>query len=135
MVLAADKGSYALYAGSAQDVPGFPDDYQDYDSATSPNQWTILNSPNHGGLGSGEGQNCLYADGHAEFMKTPIVGVDDDNIYTLMCGPEEEDRLVGGSPYSASSCGSAAQDMCAYPGQGAFQSGQYDALTDTLIYP
>jgi prepilin-type N-terminal cleavage/methylation domain-containing protein/prepilin-type processing-associated H-X9-DG protein len=135
MVLAADKGPFSAYLSGGQGLPGWPDDYQDYDSATAPNQWMILNSPNHGGVGSGEGQNCLYADGHAEFMKTPIVGVDEDNIYTLMCGPEEEDRLIGGSPRTAADCGSGATNLCAYPGQGAFQSGMYNALTDTLIYP
>ena len=135
MVLAADKGPFSSYLSGGQGLPGWPDDYQDYDSATSPNQWMILNSPNHGGVGSGEGQNCLYADGHVVFLKTPIVGVDDDNIYTLMCGSEEQDRLIGGSPRTAADCGSGATNLCAFPGQGAFQSGTYNALTDTLIYP
>jgi prepilin-type processing-associated H-X9-DG protein len=36
------------------------------------------NSPNHDGIG----QNVLFADGHADFMQTPLCGVNGDNIYT-----------------------------------------------------
>jgi prepilin-type processing-associated H-X9-DG protein len=36
------------------------------------------NTKNH----DGDGQNVLYADGHAEFQQTPLCGTDNDNIYT-----------------------------------------------------
>ena len=40
------------------------------------------NSPNH----EREGQNVLYADGHATYELTPFVGVGHDNIYTAKAG-------------------------------------------------
>lgn len=52
-------------------------------------EWKRLNSRNH----EGEGQSVLYADGHADFARTPLVGIGGDNIYTLG-GPNEAD----GSP-------------------------------------
>ncbi len=42
-------------------------------------RWRNYNSRNH----TGEGQNALYQDGHVEFVRRPIVGVNFDNIYTL----------------------------------------------------
>ncbi|NIQ99071.1 MAG: hypothetical protein GTN78_02550, partial [Gemmatimonadales bacterium] len=51
---------------------------------SSPNEWKQLNSGNHGGTGAGEGQNVLFQDGHADFQRKPVVGIDADNIYTLM---------------------------------------------------
>ena len=30
-----------------------------------------------------EGQNVMFVDGHAEFTKRPIVGVNNDNIFTI----------------------------------------------------
>ena len=53
------------------------------DKAT-PDRWKRFNSPNHGGLGQGRGQNMLYPDAHAEFKLTPLGGVDSDNVYTQM---------------------------------------------------
>jgi len=44
--------------------------------------WRPYNSRNHGQ----EGQNILFVDGHACFEKKPIVGIDQDNIYTMQ-GP------------------------------------------------
>jgi prepilin-type N-terminal cleavage/methylation domain-containing protein len=41
-------------------------------------KWRPYNSRNH----ASEGENVLYQDGHAEFLKKPIVGVNYDNIYT-----------------------------------------------------
>jgi prepilin-type N-terminal cleavage/methylation domain-containing protein len=41
-------------------------------------KWGLYNSPNH----AREGENVLFADGHVEFDKRPIVGVNYDNIYT-----------------------------------------------------
>ena len=51
-------------------------------ASSDPKLWRPFNSPNHGGLLAGKGQNVLFADCHAEFLTTPIVGVGQDNIYT-----------------------------------------------------
>jgi prepilin-type processing-associated H-X9-DG protein len=56
--------------------------------------WRPFNSRNHGG----EGQNVLFVDGHVEFRKQPIVGVNYDNIYTQQGGYQLEDALLGWSP-------------------------------------
>jgi prepilin-type N-terminal cleavage/methylation domain-containing protein len=45
----------------------------------STEKWRSYNSQNH----NGEGQNVLYSDGHAEWQRKPIVGVNNDNIYTV----------------------------------------------------
>jgi len=42
-------------------------------------KWRLYNSRNH----SSEGENVLFVDGHADFVKKPIVGVNYDNIYTF----------------------------------------------------
>ena len=42
-----------------------------------------LNSPNHGGRNDGQGQSIARGDGSVQFMKTPLAGVDADNIYSL----------------------------------------------------
>jgi prepilin-type processing-associated H-X9-DG protein len=42
-------------------------------------QWRPYNSRNH----AGQGQNVLFLDAHVEFVKTPLVGIHNDNIYTL----------------------------------------------------
>ncbi len=47
--------------------------------AVSNDRWRPYNSQNH----NGEGQNVLYVDGHADFARTPIIGVNNDNIYTM----------------------------------------------------
>lgn len=56
--------------------------------------WRPFNSRNHGG----EGQNVLFVDGHVEFRKQPIVGVNYDDIYTQQAGYQLEDALFGRSP-------------------------------------
>ncbi len=45
------------------------------------------NSPNH----NRDGQNALFADGHVEFVETPFVGVNHDNIYTKAASAERGD--------------------------------------------
>ena len=42
-----------------------------------------LNSPNHGGRTQGQGQSIARGDGSVVFKKTPLAGVDADNIYSL----------------------------------------------------
>ncbi len=81
MALAADKGPYggvslgnnAVVAPAANGLDPMK---------ASADDWMPYNSPNHGGLSTGEGQVVLYADSHAEFLPKPIVGVAMDNIYT-----------------------------------------------------
>lgn len=42
-------------------------------------RWRPYNSRNH----NGEGQNVLFVDDHVEFTRKPIVGVNNDNIFTI----------------------------------------------------
>lgn len=98
----------------------------------SPKAWRRYNSPNHGGRGTGEGQNMLFGDGHASFERSPIAGIDKDNIYTYI-GTEWNDidhkNLIHGEI-------PAKEVPSPYPGQFAYGQNQNDyAATDTLIYP
>jgi prepilin-type N-terminal cleavage/methylation domain-containing protein/prepilin-type processing-associated H-X9-DG protein len=55
-------------------------------SGSDPSNWPVnaavlknlVNSKNH----VGDGQNCLYGDGHVSFEKSAYVGIGSDNIYT-----------------------------------------------------
>lgn len=74
MPLLADKGPFGASLEANKPNPGVPtakmaDQYDD---------WKPWNSPNH----CGEGQNVLSGDGHAEWCQTPMVGIEQDNIYT-----------------------------------------------------
>ena len=101
-------------------------------SDDAPKTWRKYNSPNHGGRSNGEGQNVLFADGHAKFERRPIVGIDKDNIYTYI-GPnwndiEHKNLIHGEVP--------AKIDPAPYPGNFAFGVEQTDfASTDTMIFP
>lgn len=120
MAVAADSSPYTTNA-----TPTAPNVY---DPNTSPRLWQPYNSGNHGGAGAGEGQNVLYQDSHATFERKPIVGIDNDNIYThLFNSWPNVGRFIGHSP----SIGSPANP---FPGEGAFGSGKH-ASTDSLIYP
>jgi prepilin-type N-terminal cleavage/methylation domain-containing protein len=92
MAILADKGPF-FQAGTTPAGGGDPPDalvgeegaaidiYAGDASATlkaDNEKWRPYNSRNH----ANEGENVLYQDGHAEFMKKPIVGVNYDNIYT-----------------------------------------------------
>ncbi len=57
-------------------------------------KWKQWNSRNHGG----EGQVVLFQDGHAKFEKTPIVGVNYDNIYTYATDYTLMDSMRGSRP-------------------------------------
>ncbi len=129
-VLAADKGPfYTLTSNPNWDIG--QDGPLDLDD--SPKRWRGFNSANHGGTGTGEGQQCLFADGHVTFERIPCVGIDNDNIYTLIDGQATWDqdgynRIHGLPP------GEAADPP--YPGQDVFGSGPgYHSSTDSLIYP
>jgi prepilin-type N-terminal cleavage/methylation domain-containing protein/prepilin-type processing-associated H-X9-DG protein len=127
-VFAADKGPF--YSSGSD--PNWSHTGTDVDLASSPKEWRPFNSPNHGGLSNGEGQNCLFADGHVTFERKPIAGIDNDNIYTLMENSWQSDfgRIHGSTPHEAATPGDP------YPGQDAFGTGagRYSS-TDSLIYP
>lgn len=108
MVIAADKGPY--FAAGGEGVPGTrtvrdrrsdvtaPADWAELDAAQIlgklPGEWRRYNSRNH----QSEGQNVLFVDGHNEFLKRPIVGVNKDNIYTLQTGYDPAGTLIGSVP-------------------------------------
>ncbi len=128
-VLSADKGPFYLKGATPQwqNAAG-----QQIRADSSPNDWRPYNSANHGGASNGEGQNALYADGHASFLRTPLGGIDSDNIYTLMTETWDQagtNRIHGDTPHQFSSGNP-------YPGQDVFGSGagKYSS-TDSLIYP
>jgi prepilin-type N-terminal cleavage/methylation domain-containing protein len=90
MALMADKGPY-FEAGTPNTTNGNTPDRK-VPGATAPqfgpnggavlkvpaDEWRPYNSRNH----NTEGQNVLFADDHVDFEKKPIVGVNNDNIYT-----------------------------------------------------
>jgi len=129
MALMADRGPYAPANVMANNPENklVPDTY---DLQTPPRQWLNFNSSNHGGSGAGEGQNVLFADAHVSFELTPIVGVDHDNIYTLMNEAASlKGRLRGLDPITAT-------PKNPYPGQNCFRAGAGGhASTDSLIWP
>jgi prepilin-type processing-associated H-X9-DG protein len=118
MPLAADKGPYA-----GPDVAIPPPSMS---SNHWPKDWRPWNSPNHASGIEGFGQNVLYADGHVTFERTPIAGVDHDNIYTVMLDNQSESsRIIGESPWTRS----------AHPFAPVSVDGRRLASTDSLIFP
>jgi len=98
-----------------------------------PRRWRPFNSPNHGGRGNGEGQNVLFANGGVSFVRIPAVGIDNDNIYTVMYDEWNEtgfNRIHGDWVHI-----SPVQNP--YPGVEALGRGDPNAYssTDSLIYP
>lgn len=125
-VQAADKGPFYV----AQYSINWTYEGRDLRVESPPEAWRRFNSSNHGGYGNGEGQNTLFPDGSVCFQSKPIVGIDYDNIYTLMLDDwdSDEGRIYGEPPqYSPTP---------PYPGQDAFGygPGRYSS-TDSLIYP
>jgi len=125
MIVAADKGPVSSGAVDAAKLAEIGPTVTRY---SSPSEWTGFNSPNHGGRGQGEGQNCLFADAHATFERKPIAGIDDDNIYTAF--PVNADF----SKWKTLAAGTVDFLTQWYPGKDAFGTGQY-STTDALIYP
>jgi len=127
--VAADKGPW--YFATA--IPDWNDggNPPPVDLDDSPKEWRLFNSQNHGGQANGEGQNILFADGHANFNRIPAVGVDSDNVYTLMLNSWNAlpyNRIHGDAPQEA------PEDP--YPGQEAFGTGANKyASTDSLVFP
>jgi len=113
MVLAADKGPYV----DASVLPPM-----NLTVSSPRDAWRPFNSPNHGG----EGQNALFADGHVSFMRTPIVGVENDNIYTVaLDNVSLAARVIGESPWVRSAPPFTAVDA----------EGGHLASTDSVIFP
>ncbi len=125
-VVAADKGPWYLDEPADWTYNG-----QDVTLNDSPRAWRKFNSANHGGSDNGEGQNCLFADGHATFMRIPAVGIDNDNIYTVITDPwhiQGFNRIHGEAPTEF--------DIPPYPGMNSLGNGDNDySSTDSLIYP
>ncbi len=130
MVLSADKSPF--YVDTPVDFLTAGRGGQAITGNDSPRDWREFNSPNHGGTNNGEGQNCLYADGHAAFKRTPIIGIDNDNIYTVMT---DNWTVTGFNRIHGETVWLSVNEN-PYPGQEAFGSGanRY-ASTDSLIYP
>lgn len=130
-IFAADKSPFYTandpspnWQNSGQN--GTPLDFDD-----SPKRWRAAgaNSRNH----QGEGQNCLYADGHATFERKPCVGIDNDNIYTVMGqdfvppNQRQENIIWGNTVHEFQT------PTNPFPGLGTL--GGYHSSTDTLLYP
>lgn len=126
------QGLYTLLTSTNQ----YPPD--GLNERSTPDQWKRFNSPNHGGLGQGRGQNMLYPDGHAEFLTKPLGGVDLDNVYTQMSslqgqGTEFRRALQWGARPTLTG-------IPVYPGDGSLEGGPGDpeainSTTDTLVWP
>jgi hypothetical protein len=87
LAVAADRNPWeASPSGKARDFAS---------SGYNPNGGTEAvkagNSPSH----QGDGQNVLFLDLHVAFEKTPVCGINDDNIYTFQDG---SDVRIGSPP-------------------------------------
>jgi prepilin-type N-terminal cleavage/methylation domain-containing protein len=129
MAMAADKGPYSAASDGACNST-FLVPTADYTLQTTQRNWQRFNSPNHGGRGAGEGQAILFGDGHVDFLRRPVAGVDFDNIYTLM---DDFASLIGRIAGQSPENGTPENP---YPGQNTFgtQGNSYSS-TDSLIYP
>jgi prepilin-type N-terminal cleavage/methylation domain-containing protein/prepilin-type processing-associated H-X9-DG protein len=66
------------------------------------------NSKNH----DQDGQNVLYADGHAEFQQTPLCGTQNDNIYTANGGTSTQLSTNGSSQAGSDPIHAADSVLC-----------------------
>lgn len=83
--------------------------------------WAPFNSQNH----SGEGQNVMFVGGGVEFVRRPIAGINNDNIYTLI-------RTTSNDPFQQ-----AQNSMFGRMDTGAKKMGQLGPAvsTDSFIVP
>jgi len=111
MVFLADKGPFGAALEAGMPNPGIPTPGVDSDETT----WQAWNSPNH----KGKGQVVLYADAHAEFKATPIVGVAQDNIYTRWSdgtgGAADINVRIHGTPPTGREAPFGQTDSLIYP--------------------
>lgn len=101
MPINADKGPYYIGAGGndgtttdARNTAVNPTAFSNANQAlkdTPTEAWRPYNSQNH----NGEGQNILYMDGHADFQRKPVAGINNDNIYTAANGYTPEAFVNG----------------------------------------
>jgi hypothetical protein len=130
MALSADKGPWSTFTeGGKGTDPATNGNSPTWSGANSvnttsgPDDWRKFNSPNHGGVSDGEGQNVLYADSHVEFQNKPNVGIYQDNIYTQVLPaavptPTTPDQVAKGTPPSGSATSLAPltnQDSLIWP--------------------
>lgn len=132
-IVAADKGPFYLSESDPGDgwlTAG--EDGGPIDTDSPPKNWKRYNSSAHGGSSNGEGQNALFGDGHASFIRIPASGIDNDNIYTLMKNEWDTvyGRIHGDTPHVSATGGEP------YPGQMALgDSASAYSSTDSLIFP
>ncbi len=117
MPMAADKGPWGAFLDGGKQDPGTM--ATSLTSQSSPDEWRRYNSPNHGGVLDGEGQNLFYADGSANWVGRPIGGLAYDNIYTRWSG--------------VSGVGAGVKERGTVPTTG----GKFTPFgtTDAMIYP
>ena len=102
-IILADEGDFTAVPPSGYDGS----DKDDTEAA---------NSQNHS---SGDGQNCLFGDGHVEWNSNPLAGPNDDNIYTYSSNGEAS--ATGSKPTgaitnpTAPSAGNAFEDVVIMP--------------------
>jgi type II secretory pathway pseudopilin PulG len=94
-----------------------------------------FNSPNHGGRGQGSGQNVGRADGSVSFARTPLAGVDNENIYTLQTPNGTDPSYIGFSQrfWTGVYPGTTAANY-AIPGFKSIAPSRHGS-TDTCVYP
>jgi len=91
----ATKDAYNNSYGSPGSTIGLKGVSGDINVLRADNEkWKVYNSRNH----AQEGQNVMFQDGHVDFVKKPIVGVNFDNIYTRQDGYQLINGLLGKTP-------------------------------------
>jgi len=132
-IIAADKGPFYPKTGFTTNPPWDGGQSGLLTTEDPPKVWRQYNSANHGGQANGEGENVLFGDGHASFVRIPASGIDNDNIYTVIVddwGVTISNRIHGDTPHGSATGGPP------YPGQLALgrDTSAYSS-TDSLIYP
>ena len=130
MIMMADRGPF-YQEGQSNPQWASPETGDLLTINDAPKSWRRFNSGNHGGGGNGEGQQALFADGHVTFHRMPAIGIDHDNIYTVMTNDNWDDangsnRIHGETPHETT--------PIPFPGDDALGVAAYSS-TDSLLYP
>ena len=130
MIMMADRGPF-YQEGQSNPQWASPETGDLLTINDAPKSWRRFNSGNHGGGGNGEGQQALFADGHVTFHRMPAIGIDHDNIYTVMTNDNWDDangsnRIHGETPHETT--------PIPFPGEDALGVAAYSS-TDSLLYP